>query len=181
MKKAYFVLGLESTGTRLLTRCLMEAGAYGDSGHEQRLDELGFKGHSHEKIVLRRSIPHAGNYPEITSIIHKMQAAGYDVIVLITCRDLYCTEQSQIRHGHTADTKHFREKMFLADALISSQLSILQSCPNCSGKLSIFPVRFESLTTSSTYRQILFPCLGVDTPTGIEFEDANRKYYEERQ
>jgi LPS sulfotransferase NodH len=37
-KRAFLVLGPESSGTRLMTKLLMVAGCYGDDGHVQRLD-----------------------------------------------------------------------------------------------------------------------------------------------
>ena len=60
MKRAFLVLGAESSGTRLVTRLLIAAGCHGDGGHQQPFDKWQaasspFDGK--DPIVWRRSYP----------------------------------------------------------------------------------------------------------------------------
>lgn len=96
MKKAYLILGPERSGTRLMTRILIEAGCYGDDGHHQRLD--------HEiptdtsPIVWRRSFPHRGHWTDFIKWLQSLQGGGYETIYgLIVARDWFATAQSQVK------------------------------------------------------------------------------------
>ncbi|MBN1814714.1 MAG: hypothetical protein JXA14_22935 [Anaerolineae bacterium] len=99
MKQAFFVVGPESSGTRLLTRVLIRSGCFGDDGHRQRMDDLVFYGRpSH--IAFRRSVPHDGGWPDLARIVRLMRQAGYDVTALVTVRELQAMAKSQVRAGH---------------------------------------------------------------------------------
>lgn len=103
MLKAYLVLGPESSGTRMMTEILIAAGCIGDAGHEQRFDEKQPAGES--PIVWRRSVPHAGEWPSIDLMIHRLQQSGYEVFAVVTMRDWTAMARSQVEHwNHTFES-----------------------------------------------------------------------------
>lgn len=62
-------------------------------------------------IVWRRSIPHGSYWPDIPKIINIMELAGYDVRIIITCRDLFCMANSEIEDGHINDMDKAQERI----------------------------------------------------------------------
>jgi len=102
MGKAILVLGVERTGTRLVTEIIVSGGAFGDATHEQRIDKAlrGEKTIPPETklIVLRRSYPHNGTYPDIKDLQHRLKTIGYEVTnIVITMRDYHFVVDSQKR------------------------------------------------------------------------------------
>ncbi len=91
MKKAFLVLGPESSGTRFITKLLINAGCFGDSDHDQRLDILEDRERINEEelphddtpIVWRRSYPHRGIFADIGNPIRQLRQIGYDVRAVI--------------------------------------------------------------------------------------------------
>ncbi len=109
MKKAYLVLGPESSGTRLITRLLIDAGCFGDGDHEQRLDKQDDESkelleeaalpHDETPVVWRRSYPHAERWVDISRAVGQLRERGYAVSAVLTTRDWFPMIQSQ-RNGH---------------------------------------------------------------------------------
>jgi len=106
--KTYFVIGPESSGTRVTTTILMSAGCVGDDMHSQRLDrfinsDTGLMDEFAEAdmLVVRRSVPHGGPhlYPELGEIAAKFEALG-PVLPVICVRDWYANVRSKIQRGH---------------------------------------------------------------------------------
>lgn len=111
MKRAVLVLGPESSGTRWLTRTLIDAGCVGDDGHVQRWDaELPT---DEPLVVWRRSFPHGQQWPDAITMIRTLQARDYDVRVLVTARDWYCMEQSQHRFQEARDVRPNSQRAYL--------------------------------------------------------------------
>ena len=100
MRRAFLVLGPESSGTRLMTRILIGAGCLGDDGEIQRLDS-GIP--DAPLIVWRRSIPHAAKWPAIPQMVADLRVADYPVMAVVTTRDWSAMTKSQIAAGHVAD------------------------------------------------------------------------------
>jgi hypothetical protein len=102
MKKAVIVVGAESSGTRFITNLVINHGYYGDSGHHQEIDKIlfseTFKNFSkkHDKIVIRRSYPHAGKWPSISRIYKRLDKFGYSVIIIVTHRNWFTMAMSQL-------------------------------------------------------------------------------------
>ena len=103
-KRAFLVLGPESSGNRFVTRCLMAAGCDGDGDHDQRFDKTldGAK----DTIVWRRSLPYGGGdgrvWPDLDTMLKKLKARDYRVRVVALLRNQYCTEKSQVgKHVQT--------------------------------------------------------------------------------
>lgn len=111
-RKVVFVLGPESSGTRGTTRFLIKHGGYfGTDEHIQPLDQFIWGQSSLEqlvpedinKIVFRRSIPHAGGYPDINSIDTLFLNSGFKVTWLLVFRDLAEIVRSKVSRGHSSD------------------------------------------------------------------------------
>ena len=85
--RAFIILGLEGAGTYMIQNALVEAGC----GRNDRLDQeppehealIQFDG----DIVIRKSFPHAGRWPQWRGLIRKCQGADYDVHVIWIIRE----------------------------------------------------------------------------------------------
>lgn len=111
-KQLTFILGPESSGTRGTTRFLIENGGYyGTDEHIQPLDSfvLGHKflneiiPNDIQKVVFRRSIPHAGVYPDLNKIDTLFLNSGFKTTWIVVIRDLAEVVRSKISRGHAAD------------------------------------------------------------------------------
>lgn len=116
MKKAYLVVGPESSGTRFVTGLLIDAGCFGDDELEQRLDkkedqsrailEESLLPQDETPIVWRRSFPHGGQWVDLSKPIAQLRARGYAVWAVVTTRDWFPMIQSQReRHSHVTNAE----------------------------------------------------------------------------
>jgi hypothetical protein len=103
------VVGPESSGTRLLTRCFIAAGCDGDDTHEQRFDQ-GLPA-PERPIVWRRSVPYWGRWPNIGRCLLVVGEAGYRPRAVVITRDWHATTRSQVRAGHARDEGEAEIKM----------------------------------------------------------------------
>jgi hypothetical protein len=166
-KAAYFVMGAESSGTRMMTEAIVRAGAFGDSGHEQRLDDLSFAGRP-DRLVLRRSIPHGGSLPPLAELVGRLRRAGYRVIPLLMVRDGDCSAASQVAAGHSRDLGQAREKVALAVSHAWAECARAGLVPTV--------VHYEAFVADPRVRQEVFRHLDLPQPD-MEFYDGNGKYY----
>lgn len=111
-KKMLFVFGPESAGTRGTTKFLIDkCGYWGTNDHIQPLDGFVYRGvpiesivpENTNKIVFRRSVPHAGVYEDLNAIDTKFLNAGYSTKWLLVIRDLAEIVRSKISRGHAPD------------------------------------------------------------------------------
>jgi len=94
-----FVCGPESSGTRMLTKIFVQLGFYGTAEHYQPLDKVeDWSKISHNKIVLRRSLPHWFAFPDLKELSGKIEKGGYRIVPVLILRDMKCTALSQIKH-----------------------------------------------------------------------------------
>ncbi len=101
-KNFILVTGPESSGTRLITRILIEMGYKGEYSHEQTLDDS-FKNNSplHDsKIVFRRSVPHANEYPNYIGIRKWAIDNEYSFKTIIIVRNYIPCIISKINRKH---------------------------------------------------------------------------------
>lgn len=123
-RKIYIVLGGESTGTRMVTKLMINAGCYGEDAHLQSMD-----GHIKEKrwskineiiqiqpIVWRRSFPHDAEYPDVyrTMVIplkNECRLVDRDFYFLITFRDWFPASRSAAIAGHSSTPYTAIEKL----------------------------------------------------------------------
>ena len=173
-KTAYFVLGPESSGTRMLTEALCRCGIYGDAGHVQRMDDLDFA-KTPERIVFRRSLPHGGatarHWPAIAGIVLRMREAGYRVVPILILRDLDATVKSQVAFPHVPNEAEARYNVQYAVQHALSQLA----------QVGLWPVvvPYEPFVRDARVREQFFHHLELPVPD-MSFFDANEKYRSSR-
>lgn len=169
MKRAFVVMGVPSSGTRLMTRILIAAGCKGDGTHEQIWDE---RQPDADLVVVRRHQP-TGRPPKWASnpnIILALRDLGYAVTGIIISRDWHSTVDSMIAAPHAADA---------ADALTLCQgawRSIFRGLPeDCPFEI----VSYESLVQRPVPVIAKF-CERHDLSVVSSLEpikDGNTKYY----
>jgi hypothetical protein len=174
--KAFLVVGPESSGTRMVADALISAGAFGQSGHDQELDNLDFSGRPN-LIVLRRSVPHGGGWPDLARIVRSMAEAGYAVYPIVTYRDKDFCIQSQLRVAreiteqlgvpHLVSEPVARANYYQAYKHIFKHLA-------ASGRLPIV-CQYESFVDSAEFRALFFAQLGLPCPQ-LQLYDANLQY-----
>lgn len=166
-KRAYLVLGPESSGTRLMTRLLIAAGCEGTDEHVQPWDS---QTPTAPLIVWRRSLPHGGQWPDVQSLITRLQAAHYSVTALVMSRDWHPMALSQIDNGHVADMAQAIDHVRRAYGLIFPALAATQT--------PFELVNFESLVARPQQAAAqLMTRLGLPVPECVEVFDANVKHY----
>jgi hypothetical protein len=161
VKRAFFVLGPEGSGTRLVTKTLMAMGCAGDAGHEQQWDN---QRPTDDLIVWRRSVPHHRQWVSPAQMrIHV--GLEYQPHVVITMRDWDCIIKSQRRNGFTCD--HSKLQM-----VYSMLFGWVTSTP-------FTIVSFESLVLHGDMAQHrLAELLGLRLRSPVVVHDANEKYME---
>jgi hypothetical protein len=170
LKTAYFIIGPESSGTRMLTKAFCTLGIYGDHKHKQRLDDLDFS-KTPDQIVIRRSLPHGIAWPAIADTINLMKQAGYHVIVpVMILRDKDATVKSQIRHAHTKTGQEAKANIQFAIDFAYRELANVG--------LSPFIISYEPFVKYDGVRKAFFKQLGLAEPVMV-FYDANEKYQSE--
>lgn len=172
-KRAYLVLGPESSGTRLMTKLLISAGCWGDDGHEQRLDGMNREALVRlgpPLIVWRRSVPHAGEWPNVAGLVSGLRDCGYSVTALVMSRDWHATACSQLAAPH-AET--------VAEALANIQRAYRDIFAGLDG-VPYEVVNYEALVLHGRpVLRYLMRRLGLDEPCGVTVYDGNAKWYPE--
>lgn len=109
---AYFVIGAESSGTKMVTKLLMQAGVYGTDEHDQFIDQaIGNKERmdryvsGEPLVVVRRSWPHGGEEPDVKGIYDALTEEGYTVMFVVTTRSYPTMIESQIEFEQHAPTR----------------------------------------------------------------------------
>jgi hypothetical protein len=160
-KKAYLVVGPESSGTRMITKALIECGIPGDAGHTQMVDS--FVGESRNVFVVRRSLPHGGVWPPLLSMKKRFIESGYQIIPIVIYRDERITALSQIRNHHARNVREARKKIKTAKNIIKMTFE------------DPIVVQYETFVGDSRIRKAFFSQLGLEEPD-MEFYDGNAKY-----
>lgn len=165
MKTAYFVLGPESSGTRMLAQAFVAVGCFGDGGHEQRMDDLDFTGRPNT-IVFRQSLPHGNGWPDCPRIIGSMASAGYVVQPVLIVRDKDHTVRSQRARKHAIFSRQARRRITDALDFAYRQLAGVGQTP--------LVILYEPFVRHEAVRRAFFEQLGLECPT-MEFFDANAR------
>ena len=171
--RAYLIAGPESSGTRMLTGMLVAAGCSGDAGDAQRWDSRPPRAAEHPVIVWRRSVPHGGEWPDLTGMCGELRAAGYGRLrMLVTVRDRFCLERSQPKRGHVHSAEAARANIERSYRHIFEHLLAMPELP-------CVMVPYESLVLhGSKASAALLELVGLDRPRGFPAaRDENAKYY----
>ena len=166
LKRAIFVFGPESSGTRLWTRILMACGCAGSGGHEQRWDIEPFVG---DLIVWRRSFPHGGEWPDIKAMTYKAESSGYRVTACVMARDPFAVLCSQVAAGHVKSLDEALERTRRAYPIIFTGLAA-QGLP-------LVIIRYEQMM-DQPYRAKVLAAIGLSEREPAEpILDGNAKYF----
>lgn len=171
MPRAFFIIGCESSGTRMMAEAFVRVGCWGDVDNIQRLDTLHFNIIPPDTdIVFRRSVPHAKKWPPLFGIYNMLKAHGFEVIPIIIQRDDLYTAQSQIARGHASTLVTAKWNVERGRKYITSQMK----------KLGINPkkIKYERFVTKELVRKNFFDRYDLPVPD-MEFYNANLKYQEE--
>jgi hypothetical protein len=166
MRRAFFILGPESSGTRMLTHAFNRCGVFGDEGHIQRLD-AGFR-QAENEVVFRRSVPHADDEnPPISEIIADLRSEGFQVIPVAVLRDKDACAASQVRNRHAPDELAARRSIESAISHIFREIA--------NSGLYPIAVQYEPFTGSVAVREVFFRSFGFDVPQ-MTFFNGNERY-----
>jgi LPS sulfotransferase NodH len=161
MKKAYFIIGAESSGTRVLTQAFIKAGCFGDAGHFQKLDSLNLNNRP-DNIVFRRSLPHAGIWSNVRNLKKLFEDADYEVEVIGITRIPRYTVLSQLTNHQHARTQHEAEKN-------------IKRAVNVIVRDADTIIKYEQFVTDGWFRKQFFEERGLEEPH-MHFFNANEKY-----
>ena len=168
-KRAFFVIGAEGSGTRMMTRALTLAGVVEDYDKWDFGNQPDFNV-DHPLIVVHRSLPHGQAWPDLRKIERSLFAAKYQVIPVLMIREINATVQSQIKRGYVDTYTDGEKKVRWALSTAVNQL------PNF-----IF-VSYEAFCLSDGFRKWLFTERFQLPETTINTSwFANEKYYAEEK
>ncbi|GAA5120653.1 hypothetical protein JIN84_05855 [Luteolibacter yonseiensis] len=166
MKRAFLITGAEGCGAMVVTRAVCSAGVYGDYGHVQRLDDADFEA-APDGIVLRRSCPHGGVWPDLAELVGRMREAGYVVVPVLVMRNVIMNIEAQVRHGYVETHRMAHDSIVRANGWVFSKLA----------EVGLYPevVCFEAFVLDGEVRRVFFERLGLDGPE-MEFFDPVSRY-----
>jgi LPS sulfotransferase NodH len=167
MGQAFLVVGGEGTGTRAVTRLLIAAGCEGDGSHFQPFDTAIPR--DHNRIVWRRSIPHALQWPEIPYLASVLAHRGYSTHVVVTTRDWAATAQSQVAATHVKTIAEAQANLRRAYQHIFSGIDKVP--------LPYTMVSYESFATQPKAIAAFLESLGLSAPEHEPFYDGNTKWF----
>ena len=171
MKRAFYVMGVPSSGTRLMVRLLIAAGCAGDATTKD-YQRWNTQKPDVDLLVIRRHLPEAVEPPVWSgkNVIRSLQGMGYVVTVLIMTRDWHCTTASHAKEGYTDDPVFSRVWMRTLWRQMFQQLP---------SDVDFEVVSYESLVQRpDTAVPALMARLGLDsTAVFEEITDGNEKYF----
>lgn len=159
LKRAYFVIGPEGSGTYMLAEAFVAAGC--TYCGKDDIDEFLITAKEPDPLVLRRSIPHAGIWPNISGIYRNLYKHGYLPILIAIVRDSVAAALSVENRGGNGDLQNM--SLQLVGKALSENF----------GRF----ISYEYFISSRAYRKSIFESLELPEPTGMEFYDGNKKYY----
>lgn len=166
------VTGAEGSGTRLMTRVLLAAGYQGSDAHDQPFD--------HElprarcPVVWRRSMPHGGAWPMLSSVVKTLRAKAYRTQTLIMVRDWSVLARSQVAAGHTP---HLDAAL---DNIREAYRKTLIALSSVHPAEPFLMVSYEALVNNPDGTLALVMLwLGAPVPdvAGLELYDGNARHY----
>lgn len=165
-KRAFLVVGAESSGTRYMAKVLVTCGCEGSDQHEQPFDHsLDGAG---KLIVWRRSLPHAGDWPNLQHMIQTLRQRDYDVAAVVTVRDTEAIVASQLRAPHTSSREQSLQNIQSAYTKIFSALA--------ETKLPYELAIYEAMASDAAVLPAMLRRLGLNAAELPPFVDGNAKY-----
>lgn len=167
-KVAYIVIGPEGSGTRMMTKALIEGGCSGEAGHRQNMDLVPFSEFAHlpDVMVFRRSLPHARWWPDIQLYIEAFENSGFSVFVIAMNRIDDFMIASQIAREHIVHERVGKLNIAVARTVISRLTRT-------------FKVQYEDMIQPGALGKFV-DSLRLDGSLVTQPYDGNAKYEEEK-
>ncbi len=179
-KRAFFVIGPESSGNRYVTRCFIEAGCFGDYSHGQRLDkDEGFQ-EATDTVVFRRSVPHGEGWawPNLDMQLERFRDRGYqDVRVVALVRNQYCTIESHLKGNKVDGSERHAQTKEQAEKKIIGAMRRIASFILENG-LPFYFMTYESMAHPEFLSSLLYEW-GLDGSKVVPFDDGNARHIAE--
>ena len=160
-KKAYFVVGPESSGGRMVTEALTRCGIPGDAGHDQIVGS--FVDENRDTFVIRRSLPHGGFWPALLKMKKQILDEGYELIPIVIYRNERITALSQVKNLHVQNERSARKRIKVAKSIIETTFK------------DPIVLQYETFVGDSRIRKAFFNQLGLEEPD-MTFYDGNAAY-----
>lgn len=188
MKRAYFVMGAESSGNRMMIDAIESSNDFGLGGIKVPRNEYIYKGkwdtedtvrqslikNTPEKLLYVTSVPRKTHpnkeFPNIYYICLNLRSVNYTIYPIVMYRDRRFVVASQISHNHVRSELQAHTNIDKAYEHIFSELADIHLYP--------LIVKYENLVNDKRYRQLIFTHLELNPPEKFEFFDANEKYKE---
>ena len=166
-KRAFFIVGPESSGTRFVNRLFLTAGCYARPRWKLPEDDGKHRFSSDTDIVFHRSLPHNYTWPDLPFLRMTMETAGFNVVPILVVRDWHVTILSQIRRGMVKDSDQAEKNMRRAIKIITNDLP------------DFLLVSYETICLQHDFRKwLLVDKYRLKEPTE-QIYYGNAKYYEE--
>ncbi len=183
-KRAYLVLGAESSGNHLVTDLLVEAGCMGNSGfggdwQDQSSTQIADDTQpwdlrfpkDEDPIVWRRSVPHLRKYPDIASMVQRLRKRDYSVTGFVVVRDRHAVARSQVHRGHVESLEESVANIQSAYRHIFRHVEMAD--------LDYEMVSYESLVQSAEARKLWLRSLNLnEEAAALSLFDGNQRWYE---
>lgn len=167
-KRCYFVMGAESSGTRMMTRALILAGCYEDTAWHNARAAPDLSG-APDLIAVHRSLPHSITprvWPNLNELMALILRSGYVITPILMVRDWHATISSQQRR-----------EWFDEDAAANIRRAIRDVVTTFA---DFVPVTYEAFCFSEQFRIALFADHFGLPKTPIDIWYANEKHYDPR-
>lgn len=175
-KRAFVVMGVPSSGTRLMARLLVAAGCHSDKPDAQPFEHNDFwegEKPTQELIIVRRhvAIGRSPFWAKDENIITALRMESYDVFGIVMSRCQIIIEQSMIAAPHTDTLDKARGQVQFCWQNILRNIPM--DCP-------FDVVQYESLVKHPRqYLDLLGARWGLTFPDEVEcITDGNEKYWE---
>lgn len=182
-KRAFLVLGPESSGTRVFTSILIAGGCHGSIEHQQPIDDPDYDIGEYDCVVWRRSVPHNGEDLNLQLLIDRLNRQGErEIIVVVVGRDIECNAKSQVFRGHSLTESSAIDRIRKANSSISEQIAeitrIIERITEIGAAVPIVShVSYEDLLDNPIeYQRGLWDRLGLEAGIPVEIRNENEKW-----
>ena len=165
-RRAFYIVGPESSGTRMLIKSFIRVGVHGDAGHTQTMDCMDFSNFP-DDIVFRQSIPHGRCMPLIGKITSRIESFDYKVFHVVIDREDKYLLLSKVKRGHQPDMGSAVKRLPRERKYIAEQMKDMGVQPAL--------VQYENFVGSAEARRKFFEAYSLPEPN-MYFWNANDTY-----
>lgn len=166
MKRAFFIVGPESSGTRFVNRSFISAGCIHKYAWQFNENDGKHNFNGGPDIVFHRSIPHQNVIPDLKMLRLAMENCGFNVIPLLVIRDWNCTVRSQLYREIAKDKDDAEKRIRKAITHVTKELT------------DFMIITYEAFCLTKFRNWLIMDKFGLDKPTEIVYFQ-NPKYYDE--